>query len=207
MPSVRNLKPYTLWLVLFVLCVLLFWKIDTRGINEWDEARNGVNAVEMYKNGDWINLYYAGELDTWNAKPPLLIWLVVACYKVFGFNSFALRLPSVLATIGTFIYAWKLLSCDKNKQAALITCLVLLSCKAIVGGHVGLTGDFDAPLVFFLTASAYYFYRFIEFNDSPSIYMVAIFTGLAFYTKGSPSIVYLPSFLLFGALRRGNLTG
>ncbi len=70
--------------LLFVLAVasfLLFSVIGKNSISEWDESRNGMNAYEMYHNGDYINLYYAGELDTWNAKPPLVIWLTVAAIK------------------------------------------------------------------------------------------------------------------------------
>ena len=51
--------------VLIIAGGLLFWKIGARGINEWDEARNGVNACEMYRNHDFLNLYYNGQPDTW----------------------------------------------------------------------------------------------------------------------------------------------
>ena len=117
-------------------------------------------------------------------KPPLLIWLIVICYKFCGFNALALRLPSALSILGMFFYAIKFARLTGKKDEILLACFMLLSCKALFGIHTGLTGDFDALLLFLLLASSYYFFSYIEYGAKAGIYMAALFTGLAFYAKG-----------------------
>ncbi len=201
----KHTRKNTYLLIILVFAAsLLFTTIGTVSLSEWDESRNGMNAFEMYHNGDYVNSYYAGELDTWNAKPPLVIWLIVASYKIFGFNEFALRLVSTLATMLFFYVLFRLVELFDTALTAFITCLILLSCKAIIGWHVGLNGDFDATLVLFLTLSAYSFYRYAENGDKNQILLTALYTGLAFYTKGSAAFIFLPGFLLY-LLISGNL--
>lgn len=180
----------------------MFWHIGVHDVQEWDEARNAINASEMLHNGDYLNLYFEHKPDSWNAKPPLMIWLIVACYKLFGQNELALRLPAALSTLGFFIYFFRLISKIDSIKASFFSCLVLLSCKAVIGFHVGLGGDFDALLLLQLTASAYYFVCFIDDENKNHLYLAAICTGLAFYTKGPAGLVYLPSFLLYALCRQ-----
>ncbi len=156
----------------------------------------------MLHNGNYLNLYFEHRPDTWNAKPPLMIWLIVACYKLFGQNELALRLPAALSTLGFFVYFFRLISNIDSAKTAFFSCLVLLSCKAVIGFHVGIGGDFDALLLFLLTASAYYFVCFIDNENKNNLYLAALFTGLAFYTKGPAGLVYLPSFLLYALYRQ-----
>lgn len=194
--------------LLFILTIagsLLFSCIGKDSLSEYDESRNGMNAYEMYHNGDYVNLYYAGELDTWNAKPPLVIWLTVANYKIFGFNEFALRFVAAISTILFFYVLFRLVELLDTPLTAFITCLILLSCKAIIGWHIGLNGDFDATLTLFLILSAYSFYRYTEKGAHNQILLTGLYTGLAFYTKGPAGLVFLPGFVLY-ALCTGKLS-
>lgn len=194
MPDLKNPR---LILVLIIVLFFSFWKISVYNIMEWDEARNAVNAYEMYHNGDYFNLYYGGEPDTWNAKPPLFIWFVTFCYGLFGFNEFALRLPSILGIFVFFIFFYRLVRLKTNDTTALISCLILLGCNAINERHVGISGDFDALLLCFLMISTYHFIRFVDLGHKPSMYYVALFLGLAFYTKGTAALLYIPGWLLY----------
>lgn len=200
---IANQKPkHLLWILVLVVTILSFWGKGVHSLQEWDESRNGANAFEMLRNGDYINPYYNGELDTWNAKPPLMIWCIVASYKIFGFNEFALRFPATISTIIFFVLCFYTISLLENSLIGFLTCLLLISCKAIFGIHVGLTGDFDALLIVFLTASVYSFILYIEKKCKYGIILAAVFTGLAFYSKGSASLVLLPGLLLYTFLRR-----
>lgn len=195
--------------VFIVMTIALFFSLHHIAINdvmEWDEARNGVNAWEMYHRGDYVNLYYAGEPDTWNAKPPLFIWLVVLGYHSFGFNEIALRLPSVISTLIFFYFLFQLIKRRSGDTTAFVTCLILLGCNAIVTRHIGISGDFDALLICLLTVATYYFVRFVDEGHRTSIYLAAIFTGLAFYTKGTASLLYAPGWLLYVLVRKKTRT-
>lgn len=187
------------------MTIALFFSLHHIAINdvmEWDEARNAVNAWEMYHRADFVNLYYDGQPDTWNAKPPLFLWLVVLGYKVFGFNELALRLPSVISTLVFFYFLFQLIKRKSNDITAFVSCLILLGCNAIVTRHIAISGDFDALLICLLTAATYYFVRFVDDGHKPSIYLAAIFAGLAFYTKGTASLLYTPGWLLYVIARK-----
>jgi 4-amino-4-deoxy-L-arabinose transferase-like glycosyltransferase len=192
---------YYLPVVLILATIMVFLKIGTHDLSEWDESRNGQNAYEMYVNRDYINLYYGGVPDTWNAKPPLMIWCIVLCYKLFGFNEFALRLPAALSIIAFFYYFYRLVRRFHDELHASLACIILLSCKGIIGWHIGTNGDFDAMLLLFLTASAFHFMRFSAASAAKDIYISALFTGLAFYTKGPAACLYLPGFLLYLSIK------
>lgn len=185
------------FLIIFLATILSFSKKHNYDLQEWDESRNGVNAYEMLVTQDYINLYYNHELDTWNAKPPLFIWLIACSYKVFGFNEFALRFPAALSTILFFILCFYFIQLFEKKIVAFLTCLVLLSCKAVIGNHIGLTADFDSLLILFLTASTLFFFKYVELGKSNAIFICAVFLGLAFYTKGPASFVLVPGMGLY----------
>lgn len=181
---------------------LLFLRLGEVNLAEWDESRNGANAFEMYYNGDLINLYFNGTPDTWNNKPPLMIWLITISYRVFGFNEFALRFPSAIAAVIFFLVFFKLISLYKTKNFALICCLLLMSCKAIIGHHAGKTGDFDALMLLFLTLSVYYFLLYIDFKKERDIIFSFLALCAAFYTKGTAAFLLIPCFIAYAALNK-----
>ena len=48
--------------------VFVLFNISTAPLVEWDESRNGINAIEMVRNGNYFVLHYAHTPDHWNAK-------------------------------------------------------------------------------------------------------------------------------------------
>jgi 4-amino-4-deoxy-L-arabinose transferase-like glycosyltransferase len=197
------LKKQNLYFITIIIIVTLLsiWKIGQHNLQEWDEARNGVNAFEMLHNKDFVNYYYNNEPDTWNAKPPLMIWSIVISYKIFGFNEFGLRFPSLICTVIFFVFCFKIIELLGDRFKAFLCCLILISSKAVLGNHIGLTGDFDSLLLLLLTASVYYFILYFEYKKNYAIYLVAILTGLAFYTKGTASFIFIPGFIAYILIR------
>lgn len=191
----------SLLFIVLLATTFCFYRIGVRDVSEWDEAHNGINALEMLKNGDYINLYYGGEPDTWNAKPPLLTWMIALSYQLFGFNEFALRFPVAICCILFFIYFFKLVEIFAGTTKALLTCLLLFACKTIFAWHMALNGDYDVPLLLFLTASIYHYIQFIDLGKNSGIFLAAIFTGLAFYTKGPASFLCMPGLLIYTVCR------
>ena len=156
---------WQIWVVLALAVFLSFWKLGDHAVSEWDEARYGEIAYWMVKSGDYINYQYAGQPDNWNAKPPLAVWLIAASYQLFGFNEWALRLPSALATIAFFAFFFHFVRIYHSANFALIASIILMSCKGIIGHHVGRTGDTDALLIMSLMAFLYFAFRFLDFNE------------------------------------------
>lgn len=206
MPLIQNLKniPESYWLYLLLPLILFFSfaKLNDQPIHQWDEARTGINAIEMLQNGDWINLHFADQPDKIRAKPPLVVWMVATNFQLFGWNTFSLRLHSAIATILIFLFLFRLIRLYEPAYFAFGVCMILLSVRAIVGFHVGRTGDFDAVLIAFLLAGLYSFLAYLDFDYKKGIYLAAIFWGLAFYTKGLAMGILFPGLLIFLLLRK-----
>ena len=118
--------------LLFLIIFLSFFRLDQQPIHQWDEARTGVNAVEMLENGDYINLHFGGEPDKIRAKPPLVIWWVAFNFKVFWkkYLEFALAFCDCY----DFYFLFSLPDC--STISASVFCYCLLSDYAFrSGGH------------------------------------------------------------------------
>ena len=94
--------------ILFVILIassafLLFYKLDVHYMHYYDESFYGINAYEMVENNDYIVHTYMGEVNDNNIKPPLGLWAIVLCYKIFGFSLFSMRAQSVIAMLLTQI--------------------------------------------------------------------------------------------------------
>ena len=143
----------------------------------------------------------------WNTKPPLLIWMIALCMKIFGYNEFALRLPSALAAMSTaiviFIFASKYL---KDIKIGLVSGLVLITSYGFIGYHTARSGDFDALLALWITIYSLSYFIYLHSNEQKkqnfywSIATVTII--LAFLTKGIAGILPLPGILLYTAYQK-----
>jgi len=100
-----QLLNYSILLILIYLVVFL--KIDTFHLRWWDESMFAVNTYEMAKNGHPFSLYFNGVIDISNSKPPLTVWVQVAFTKLFGYNEVALRLPSAIAAALSIIVTFR----------------------------------------------------------------------------------------------------
>ena len=63
-------------LVLVLAAFNLGFRLDREVVTEWDEALYATSASEAVASGDWIGTTLHGELDYYNTKPPLNIWLI-----------------------------------------------------------------------------------------------------------------------------------
>ena len=174
------------------LMVVAFWKLGSQPLYDWDEARHGQNALEMLRSGDLVNYSYNGKHDTWNAKPPLLIWSVLISYLAFGFNEFALRFPSALAGVVTVIVTSALAKLMVGRAAMWIAFAILVTSRGVFGFHTARTGDMDAFLVAFGMCSVFCWQLFLQRAESKFAFLASTFWGLAFYSKGLAALMFIP---------------
>ena len=83
-----------LLLVLGLAAFNLTFRLGREIVTEWDESLYAISASEMVQSGNWIGVTYFGELDYYNSKPPLNVWLITLAFKTFGTNLWSLRLAS-----------------------------------------------------------------------------------------------------------------
>ena len=196
-----NINPKLFWSLITISFFSCAYYCTFSEIKEWDESRNGVNAYEMTNNKNYIVPYFENQIDTWNAKPPLFIWGIVASYKIWGYNTFALRFPSLLATILFFIFFYRLSIYFVSSKIAIFSIIILLSSKAVLWDHIGLTGDFDSLLLATLFMFLFYLVKYSYSGNRRDLIIFSSLIGIAFYTKGFAAFILLPSCLLFYIFR------
>ena len=190
-------------LIISVLCFFsLIYNFHAQTLNMWDEATYANNAIDMMESPSLV-IKHQGEIDLYNTKPPLVIALQAMCMKLFGVNTFSVRLPSILFSILTvfLLYCYSFKWFNKTWLSTGIT-LILLSTVGYIRNHVALTGDLDATLCFFLTAG---FLQGIDIiihkkTSISSMLLLSSFLILGFYSKGIAGIFHLPALLLLALL-------
>ncbi|MDX2171852.1 MAG: glycosyltransferase family 39 protein [Bacteroidota bacterium] len=197
-------KNIIIFILLLATYFSIFFQLDSYGLQLWDEGTYAVNAYEMCLNGDLLVKHYNGAPEMWATNPPLVCYFQAICIKIFGPNEFAVRLPSALAALGVVLLIIRFSIKEKlGLDFMAYAVLGLISTKGYVGFHVTRTADLDSVLIFFVTGSIIYFYKFIEYEDKKTKYLIifSIFVLLGYYAKGIACFMVLPAFLIYGILK------
>jgi hypothetical protein len=172
-----------------VLPALLLYPTLNFHLFEPDEGRYAEIPREMLQRGDWVVPYLQGQpyLD----KPPLLYWLVMLSYKVFGLHDWAARLVPALALHGCVLITYLLgRRCLGERTAAWGSVLLCLSPGFICMGRLLLL---DGLLTCCTTLACFCAF---EACRGPRLRLgwwlvSAIICGLGILTKGPIALVLL----------------
>ena len=152
-------------------------------------------AAVQAASQDWTAWLFGG-LDAANYisvdKPPLATMLMGLSARLFGFSSFSMLLPSVLAGVGSVWLVYGAVKRQFGFASAVIAgaTLMLTPVAALMFGF----NNPDAILTLMLTASGYAFLRSLE-GKLPLLWLglAGLFTGLAFNTKMLQGLMVLPA--------------
>ena len=155
-------------------------------------------AAVQAASQDWTAWLF-GSLDAANYvsvdKPPLATMLMGLSARLFGFSSFSMLLPSVLAGVGSVWLVYGAVKRQFGLASAVIAgaTLMLTPVAALMFGF----NNPDAILTLMLTASGYAFLRSLE-GKRPLLWLglAGLFTGLAFNTKMLQGLMVLPAMAL-----------
>ena len=155
-------------------------------------------AAVQAASQDWTAWLF-GSLDAANYvsvdKPPLATMLMGLSARLFGFSSFSMLLPSVLAGVGSVWLVYGAVKRQFGFTSAVIAgaTLMLTPVAALMFGF----NNPDAILTLMLTASGYAFLRSLE-GKRPLLWLglVGLFTGLAFNAKMLQGLMVLPAMVL-----------
>ena len=134
-------------LLLLILPGLLLYPCTSFYLFEPDEGRYAEIPREMLQRGEWVVPYLQGEpyLD----KPPLLYWLVMLSYRVFGVHDWAARLVPALAVHACVLATYLLGRRSLGERAAFRGALVLTLTPGLLG--VGRLLTMDGLLTLWVT--------------------------------------------------------
>ncbi len=193
-------KSKIIYLILFLSLAYfpLFYNLDVWSLRKWDEARNAVGAINMMDTGDYLVRQYNDKIDTWETKPPMLLWCQIISMKIFGETMWAIRFPSALATlillIAIIFFCGRILN---DWTAGFLSALALLVSDGFIKAHVSRTGDHDALLAMFLLFSLFSFYKYLKINLLANILAASFFTFLAVLTKSIIGLMFLPGLFVY----------
>lgn len=147
-------------------------------IQEVDPAQYAEIAREMVESNDWLVLRdnYGPYLD----KPPVTIWMIAACFKIFGVNNFGFRLPTILCAILSIFFLGRTARILYGRDTAWLSMLIIAGSESFFL----MVGDpkIDMVLVLFLTLT---FWAYFEAKARPwFFYLFYVFIGLSVMTKG-----------------------
>ena len=193
-------KNYILVIIVLFAAGLRFVKIAQipPSLN-WDEVSHGYNAYSILKSGrdEWDKSFPIIFKAYGDYKLPVYIYITVISEFLFGLNAFAVRLPSVLAGIGTviftylfvkelFVYRGNTLTNTQNdaERVALLSSLLAV----VEPWSLFLSrGAFEANLaLFFIVAGVYFFFR--SFRSSNFLLLTSFLFGLSVWTYNSARI-------------------
>lgn len=155
-------------------------------------------AAVQAASQDWTAWLF-GSLDAANYvsvdKPPLATMVMGLSTRLFGFSSFLMLLPSVLAGVGSVWLVYAAVKRQFGFTSAVIAGVVLAFTPVAVL-MFGFNNP-DAILTLMLTASGYAFLRSLE-GKRPLLWLglAGLFTGLAFNTKMLQGLMVLPAMVL-----------
>ena len=93
------------WKILFVnLGAFYLYGLGALPLVGPDEPRYAQVAREMFQRADFITPTLGGV--PWFEKPPLLYWLMMASYRVFGVSEFAARLGPAICGLLTAVFVY-----------------------------------------------------------------------------------------------------
>src|SRR3990170_560412 len=148
-------------LIVLIVALAFFLRIYKISANpsalNWDEVSHGYNAYSILKTGkdEWgkaLPIIFRAYGDY---KLPVYIYFTTLTEFFFGLNAFAVRLPAVLAGIGTVIFTYLLVKRLFGFGVALLSSLLV----AIEPWTFFLSrGAFEANLALFFIVSGVYFF-------------------------------------------------
>src|SRR6188768_3681955 len=133
-------------LTLMLAALNLGFRLVREIVTTWDESLYATSAAEMVQSGDWLVTTFHGDVDYYNTKPPLNVWLIASSFKLFGINLWALRLPSFLAAFATIAVVQTWCRRALNATTAILATLVLSTTFGFLYVHSARSGNPDAWL-------------------------------------------------------------
>jgi 4-amino-4-deoxy-L-arabinose transferase-like glycosyltransferase len=191
--------------ILALLCIgsPLAFDLGALPIQNWDEARQAVNSLEMLRSGgQWLITTFDHRPDLWNTKPPLLIWLQALSMGALGPTEVAVRLPSLLASLGVIGLLYLAGRRVGRPGLGLLAGALLVTMPGYRGPHLARSGDYDALLCWWVLGQLLATFAYAETERRRYLFIAAVAVGGAVLTKSVAGLLGLPSLALYLGLQK-----
>lgn len=160
-----------------------------------DEGAFTEATREMLASGNWVSTYLNGEPR--HDKPILIYWLQATSASLFGFNEFALRLPSILCAFAWLFVVYRF--CREFWSESVAKTALLILSTAWLAVPIFKAAIADALLNWLICLTFFDMYRYSQDPKTSRLFRLGVVIGLGFLTKG-PIAIVLPLGSFFFAL-------
>lgn len=188
------------FLATILACIVLLTFLGHKPLTNWDEGIYAEISREMLSLGVLIPHW---NYQPWFEKPPLMLWITAAFFKLFGVHDFWARAGSALSGVAivALLHGWLIRRNDT--LAAWLSTLILLSTFGFL--HVCRVGEMDV-LLSLSCCIALCGLTAVQNGKLGGWYLFWAGVAIALMTKGAACIVLIFTALLFAAVERWNLT-
>ncbi len=177
---------YTKWLYLFTgIAVAINFTGLFIPIMGPDATLYATIAKTMVQRNDYTNLFAYG--TDWLDKPHFPFWVTALAFKLFGFTTWAYKLPGILFMLMGAWYTYLFGKALYNKQIALWAVLILLTAQHIILSNNDVRAE--PYLTGLIIASVYHFYKSYTPNNFWHLLAGCIFAACAIMTKGMFALI------------------
>ncbi len=142
-------------------------------------------AKTMVLKHDYVNLYAQGA--NWLDKPHFPFWVTALSFNLFGFTTWAYKLPGVLFMMMGVWYTYLFAKSLYNKEVALWASLILLTAQHIVISNYDVRAE--PYLTGLVIAAVYHLYKAYNPNNFWHLLAGCIFAACAVMTKGMFALI------------------
>jgi 4-amino-4-deoxy-L-arabinose transferase len=121
----------------------------------------------------------------WLHKQPFFLWQEAISMKLFGVNTFALRIPDILMSSLMPLLIYRIGRIIKSKTLGFYAGLLFLTSNflmTLVSGRLN-TDHNDLAFIFYVTASFWAWFEYKRSDNTKWLYVIGIFSGIAILVK------------------------
>ena len=151
-----------------------------------DAAQYASISMEMLLNETYLTVTERGSdyLD----KPPFLFWINCISFKLFGFNNFAYKLPTLLFSLISLTYTYKLGIYFYDKKTGEVAAMILVSSIGFIWANNDIKTD--AMITTCIIFSVYHLIIFLHKNTFINLIAASIGIGTGLLTKGPMGLIF-----------------
>jgi len=175
---------YNVLLLGSIAAFILLWRLGASSLAPWDEAIYAQVSKEMAQGEGWLTLHWS--FQPWFEKPPLLMWMTAALYRLFGISEFWARFVAAASGIGLVVTTYLLGAFAFGKRVGVLAALILLTCYHFVS--FSRFGTMEVTLTLFAYLAIYGYLHLRDGNDR-WWYLIWTAVALALLTKGAGGLI------------------
>lgn len=187
------------WFLLGAAALLLLVRAGSYPLSDPDESRFARTTIEMQREGELVVPLFEGRPRL--VKPPLVHWIQMPLFAVFGVSGWTARIHAALATLGSIFLVGFVTRRRFGEEGAFWAALVMATTPLVV--VLGRVGNLDALLSVHILAVIALDIRGANEPVRGRGWILGGLLGLAFLAKGPVGVVVPLIVMLAGRTATG----